>query len=107
MDLKSVQNPPPGFESRVKRTSQFKKSQTAVSTSERHFTLSVVCLIVECSKDSVRVTKKIIQIVVGRLGWKWIERSVHNYDFLNKQTKKEAELLMQFLFLPPDHGLLI
>ena len=29
-----------------KRTSQFKKSQTAVSTTERYFTLSVVCLIV-------------------------------------------------------------
>ena len=38
-----------GFESRVKRASQFKKSQTAVSITERHFTLSVVCLIVECT----------------------------------------------------------
>ena len=47
-----------------------------MSTTEHHFTLSVVCLIVECTKDSVRVTKKNIQIVVGRLGWKWIERSV-------------------------------
>ena len=64
----------PGFESRVKRASQFKKSQTALSTTERHFTLSVVCLIVECTKDSVRVTKKNIQILVGQLGWKWIER---------------------------------
>ena len=48
----------PGFESRVMRASLFKKSQTAVSTTERHFTLSVVCLIVECTKDSLRVTKK-------------------------------------------------
>ena len=40
----------PGFESRVKRASQFKNSQTAVSTIERHFTLSVVSLIVECTK---------------------------------------------------------
>ena len=55
---------------------QFKKSQTVVSTAERHFTLSVVCLRVECTKDIVRVTKKNIQIVVGRLGWKWIEKSV-------------------------------
>ena len=62
--------------SRVKRASQFKKSHTAVSTTERHFTLSVVCLIEECTKDSVRVTKKNIQIVVGRLGYKWIEKSV-------------------------------
>ena len=50
--------PRPGFESRVKRASQFKMSQTAVSTTERHFTLSVVCLIVECTKDIVRVIKK-------------------------------------------------
>ena len=64
------------FESRVKRASQFKKSQTAVSTTERHFTLSVVCLIAECTKDSLEVTKENIQIVVGRRGWKWIERSV-------------------------------
>ena len=66
----------PGFQSRVKRASQFKKSQTGVSATERHFTLSVVCLIVECNKDRIRVTEKNIQIVVGRLGWKWIERSV-------------------------------
>ena len=65
-----------GFESRVKRASQFKKSQTAESTTERYFTLSVICLIVEYTKDSARVTKKNIQIVVGRLGWKWIDRSV-------------------------------
>ena len=48
----------PGLESRVKQASQFKKSQTAVSTTERHVTLSVGCFIVECTKDSVRVTKK-------------------------------------------------
>ena len=57
----------PGFESGVKRASQFKKSQTAVSTTELYFPLSVVCLIVECTDGSVRV---------GRLRWKWIERSV-------------------------------
>ena len=33
-------------------------------------------LIVECTKDSVRVTKKNIQIVVRWLGWKWLERFV-------------------------------
>ena len=80
-----------GFESRVKRASQFKKSQTAVSTTECNFTLSVVCLIVECTKDSVRVTKKTIQIVVGRLGWKWIERSVVQLPLLKQ---KEVELLL-------------
>ena len=66
----------------MKRASQFKKSQTAVSTIERHFTLFVLYLIVERTKDSIRVTKKTIQIVVGWLGWKWIERSVlYNYYF--------------------------
>ena len=75
-----------GFESRVKRASLFKKSQIAVSTTERHFTLSVVCLI-ECTKDSVRVTKKNIKIVVGRLGFKWTERSVLELLLL-KQKKK-------------------
>ena len=38
------------FESRVKWASQFKKSQTAVSTTERYFTHSAVCLIVECAR---------------------------------------------------------
>ena len=81
-----------GFESRVKRASQFKKSLTAVTTIECHFTLSVVCLIVECTKDSVRVTsKQNIQIVVGRLGWKWIERSVLELLLLKQ---KEVELLL-------------
>ena len=73
------------------RASQFKKSQTAVSTTECHFTLSVVCLIVECTKDSVRVTKKNIQIVVGRLGWKWIERSVVQLLLL-KQKKRSRTI---------------
>ena len=40
----------PGFESRVKRASKFRKFQTALSTTERYLTLSVVCLIVECTK---------------------------------------------------------
>ena len=75
---------------------QFKKSQTAVSTTKRHFTLSVVCLIVECTKDSVRVTKKNIQIVVGRLGWKWIERSVLKLLLLKQ---KELELLLIFIII--------
>ena len=34
----------------VKLASQFKKSQTTVSTAERYFTLSVVCLRVECTR---------------------------------------------------------
>ena len=33
-----------------RREAHFKKSQTAVSTTERYFTLSVVCLIVECTR---------------------------------------------------------
>ena len=48
-------------------------SYHAVSTTERHFTLSVVCLI------------------VGRLGWKWIERSVLQLLLLKQ---KEVELLL-------------
>ena len=62
-----------------------------MSTIGRQFTLSVVCLIVECTKDSIRVTKKHIQIVVGRLGWKWIERSVLQLLLLKQ---KEVELLL-------------
>ena len=91
----------PVFESRVKRASQFKKSQTAVPTTERIFTLSVVCLIVECTKDRVRVTKKNIQIVIGRLGWKWIERSVLQ-QLLLKQ--KEVELLLLLLLFCSRSG---
>ena len=68
-------------------------NKTAVSTTERYFTLSVVCLIVECTKDSVRVIKKIIQIVVGRLGWKWTERSVLQLLLLKQ---KEVELLLLY-----------
>ena len=37
---------------------QFKKSQTEVLTTERYFTLSEVCRIVDVLEDSVRVTQK-------------------------------------------------
>ena len=61
----------------MKRASQFKKSQTAVSTTEHYFMLSVVCLIENVLEDNVRVTiKKNIQIVVDQLCSKWIERSI-------------------------------
>ena len=53
------------------RPMQFKNSQPTTSNSERYFTLSVVFLLVECTGNQNN-----IQIVVGRLGWKWIERSV-------------------------------
>ena len=54
--------------------SQFKKSQTAVSTTERYLTLYVVCLILVCTRIQRKGnSKKNIQIVAGRLiGWKWI-----------------------------------
>ena len=78
----------PGFDSRVKQASQFIKSQTVVSTTERYFTLAVVCIIVECTKDSVRVTKKNIQIVVGWLGWKCIERSVLQLLLLKQKVER-------------------
>ena len=67
--------------------SQFKKPQTAVSTTERYFPLSVVCLIVECTwRQRKGNYKKNIQIVVGCLGWKWIEGLSYNYYFLNKKN---------------------
>ena len=83
-----------GFESRVKRASQFIKSQTAVSTTERYFTLSVVCLIVEVLEDSVRVTKK-NQIVVIRLDWNGSKGLSYNYNFLNKQTKRSRTIAIR------------
>ena len=66
-----------------------------MSTTDRHSTLSVVCLIVEWTKDSVRVTKKNIQIVVGRLGWKWIERSFLQLLLLKQ---KEVKLLYYYYY---------
>ena len=83
----------PGFEFRVKRSSQFKKSQPAVSTTESYFTLSVVCLIVEYTgrQRKGNSKQKNIQIVVGRLGWKWIKRSVLQLLLLNQ---KDVEQLL-------------
>ena len=68
----------PGFESRLKWASYFKKSHTAASRTVRYFTFSVVCPIVDCTRRqrTENSKKKNIQIVVGRLGWKWIEKSV-------------------------------
>ena len=43
-------------ESRVKREAQSKKSQSAVSTTERYFTLSVSSL--NALEDIIRITKK-------------------------------------------------
>ena len=66
----------PGFESRVKRASLFKKSQTSVSTNERYMTLSVVCLIVECTRRQLKGNSIKHSDSCRRLGWKWIEGSV-------------------------------
>ena len=89
----------PGFESRVKWASWFKKSQTAVSTTERYFTLSVVCHIVECTKMGFQlgVTKNNIQIVVVRFGWKCDKRSVIKVLLL-KQKEVELLLYMEYMF---------
>ena len=85
-----------GFESQVKRASQFKTSLTPVSTTERYFTLSVVCLIVECARRQRKGnSKRNIQIVGGLLGWKWIERAV--LQLLHIQ--KEVELLLLYFLL--------
>ena len=80
---------PPG----VKGASLFKKSQAAVSTTERHFTLSVVCLIVECTKDSISVNKK--KTFRYLFGWKWIERSVLQLLHLKQ---KDVELLLLYIY---------
>ena len=75
----------------MKRASQFKKSQTAVLSHWRYFTLSVVCLLVECTRRQHKGnSKKKHLIIVGRLGWKWIERSVLQLLLLKQ---KEVELL--------------
>ena len=87
----------PGFETRVKRASQL-KSQTAVSTAEGYFPLSVVCLIVEYAMRQHKGNLKNIQIVVGPLGWKWIERPVRQLILL---IQKEVELL---LYLVRNHS---
>ena len=83
----------PSFESRVKWASQCKKKRRPlVSATESYFTLSVVCLVVECTKRQRKGDeKKNIQIVIGQLGWKWIERSVLQIQLL---TQKEVELLL-------------
>ena len=73
------------------------KSLRPVSTTERHFTLSVVCLIVECINDSIRETeKKHVQIIVGRLGWKWIEWFVLQLLLL-KQKEVEQLLISEWI----------
>ena len=78
----------PGFESHVKWASQFIKSQTAVSTTEHYFLRSVVCLIVECTwRQRKGNWKKNFQIVVGWLGWKWIERSVLQLLLLTQKVE--------------------
>ena len=53
-------------ESRVNRASQFKKSQTAVSTTELYFTLYMVSHIVDCSRRQRK----------GNLKKQWMNRKV-------------------------------
>ena len=96
----------PGFESHVQLVSQFKKSQTAVSTTERHFTLSVGCLIVECTKDRVRVTKKTFRQLQAGLAGNGSKGLSCNYYFLNKKQnyyliKKYAKKIKSKLVLSP------
>ena len=68
-----------GFESGVKRASQFKNSLTAVSTNECYFILSLVCLIVEYSIQYILLNQdyntigKIIKMEMAWLtGWQVI-----------------------------------
>ena len=61
------------------------KFQTSVSTTECYFTLSVVCLIVECSRRQRKGNSKNIEIVVGRLGWNGSKGLSYNYYFLSKK----------------------
>ena len=63
----------------------------AGSTTERYFTLSVVCLLVKCTRrQHIGNPQKNIKIVVFRLGWKRIERSILQLVLLKQ---KEVELL--------------
>ena len=71
-----------------------KKSQTAVSTTERYFTISVVCHIVECTRRQRKGNKKNIPIVLGRLARKWNEMSVLHLLLLKQ---KEVEQLFIYL----------
>ena len=80
----------------MKRASQFKKSETAVTTTERYLTLSVVYHIVKCTRRQRKGNYKNIQIVVGRLCWKWIETSVLHLLLL---IQKEVEQLLLLLLL--------
>ena len=59
-----------------------------MSTTECCFILSVVCLLVECTRKRHKGYLKNIQIVVDRLGWKWIARSVSQ---LLNLIQKEVE----------------
>ena len=58
-----------------------------MSTTERYFTLSVICLLVDCTTDSVRVTKKNIQIVEAGLAGNGSKGLSCNYYFLNKKVE--------------------
>ena len=57
-------------------------------------TLSVVCLLVECTRRQRKGNAKNIQRVVGWRGWKWIERSV-----VLLLIQKEIELLYIIFFM--------
>ena len=57
-----------GFENRVKREAEFKKIQNTLSTTERHFTLSVVCLLDECIRRHRKGNLTNILIVDGLQG---------------------------------------
>ena len=80
------------------RASQFKKSWTTVSTTERYFTACVVCLIVECSRRQRKGNEKKIKIIIGRLGGKWIERYVPQLLIFKR---KEVELLFIMIMAKP------
>ena len=80
--------------------SQFKKSQTAVSTTERYFTLSVVYLIVECTARQHKIQKN-SQVVVGWLGCKWSKRSV--LQLLSKTKRSRTIIFIYFWMLHNGH----
>ena len=80
----------PGFGSRAKQASQFKKSQTAVSTTERYFTLYVVCFIVYCTRRQCKGDSKKIHVPDTRCGLagNGLKGLSYNYYFLKAKRSR-------------------
>ena len=71
----------------MKRDSQFKRSQTAVSTTERYFTLSVVCLRLECTRRQRKGNSKKYSDSCRTAWLKWIETSVLQLLLIQREAE--------------------